>query len=84
MNQTLVIYDSSGTIFYQVQGDVQEPSGGVLFMWLEIPEGRILRSIDTTGEIHIPVYEDMPKNELDDVKEQLTAVQIAIAEILGV
>lgn len=81
--KTLVIYDTTGKIFFQAQGSVQEPSG-IPFLWLEIPAGKILKSIDTTKTPHEPVYEDMPKSEMDNVKEQLAAVQIALAEVLGV
>lgn len=82
--KTLVIYDSKGTIFYQAQGDVSEPEGGLLFLWTEIPAGKILKSIDTTKTEHVAIFEDIPKSELDNVKEQLAAVQIALAEMMGV
>lgn len=81
--KTLVIYDTSGKIFFQAKGDIQEPSG-IPFLWLEIPEGKILKGIDTTKTPHEPVYENMPKSEMDNAKEQLAAVQIALAEVLGV
>ncbi len=81
--KTLVIYDTTGRIIYQGSGDVLEPVG-IPFLWLEIPTGKILKSIDTTKDVHAPMYEDMPKTEFDDVKEQLTAVQIALAEMMGV
>ncbi len=81
---TLVIYDISGTVYFQAQGDVQEPAGGLLFMWIEIPSGKILKSIDTSCEEHEPVFEDLPKADIDTVKEQLVAIQIALAEVLGV
>ena len=82
--KTLVIYDTAGKIYFQAQGNVQEPAGGLLFIWLEIPVEKILKSIDTTKTPHEPVYENMPKSEMDNVKEQLAAVQIALAEVLGV
>ncbi|BCK01398.1 hypothetical protein [Anaerocolumna chitinilytica] len=81
--KTLVIYDTTGRIIYQGSGDVLEPVG-IPFLWLEIPTGKILKSIDTSKPIHTPLYEDVPKTEIDDVKEQLAAVQIALAEMMGV
>lgn len=81
--KTLVIYDISGKVFYKAQGDIQEPTG-IPFLWLEIPAGKILKNIDTTKEPHEPVFEDLPKTDMDNMKEQLAAVQIALAEVLGV
>lgn len=79
----LIIYDETGTIYYQASGDIQEPSG-IPFIWVEIPEGKRLLSINTEVTPHEPVFEDLPKSELDTVKEQLIAVQIALAEMMGV
>jgi hypothetical protein len=79
----LIIYDETGKIYYQTAGDVQEPSG-LPFLWIEIPEGKLLKSINTEVTPHEPVFEDLPKSELDNVKEQLIAVQIALAEMMGV
>lgn len=53
--KTIVIYDTSGKIFLQAQGSIQEPSG-IPFLWLEIPVEKILKSIDTTKTPHEPVY----------------------------
>lgn len=63
--QTLVIYDTSGKIFYQAQGDIQQPSGGLLFLWLEIPEGKVLKRINTDIEPHTPVYRDITGIDTD-------------------
>ena len=79
----LIIYDETGRIYYQASGDIQEPSG-IPFIWVEIPEGKRLLSINTEVTPHEPVFEDLPKSELDAVKEQLIAVQIALAEMMGV
>lgn len=57
---TLVIYDSTGYIINQMAGDVREPIG-IPFMWVEIPEGKRLVSIDT--ENHTPVFQEIPKSE---------------------
>ena len=71
--KTLVIYDTAGKIFYQAQGNVQEPSG-IPFLWLEIPEGKTLKSIDTTKTPHEPVYRDIMGIDTDTCTlEQLKA-----------
>lgn len=81
--KTLIIYDEIGKIYFQAAGNVEEPNG-VPFIWVEIPEGKLLKSINTEVTPHEPVFEDLPKTELDNVKEQLIAVQIALAEMMGV
>ena len=80
---TLVIYDNTGKIYYQVTGAVVDPIG-LQFLWVIIPERKILKTINTAVTPHEPVFEDLPKSELDNVKEQLAAVQIALAEMMGV
>ena len=81
--QTIAVYDTTGRIIYQGSGDMYEPVG-IPLIRVTVPAGKVLKSIDTTGEEPAPVYEDLPKTELDNVKEQLAAVQIALAEVLGV
>lgn len=81
--EVLVIYDTTGRIIYQGSGDVYEPVG-IPSIRVTVPNGKRLISIDVSKEEHAPVYEDLPKSELDSVKEQLAAIQIALAEVLGV
>ena len=77
LNKTLVIYDLSGKIFYQAQGDVLEPSGGLLFLWVEIPSGKILKRVDTSREEHEPVFADVMGIDPDTATlEQLKAYRI--------
>lgn len=47
--KTLVIYDTTGRILYQAQGDVHEPTG-IPFLWPEIPEGKYAASVDGAYE----------------------------------
>lgn len=81
--QTLAVYDTTGRIIYQGQGAMYEPVG-MPFLWIEIPAGKILKSIDTTKEPHEPVYEDLPKTEVQLLSGQVAALNIALAEVLGV
>jgi hypothetical protein len=67
--KTLVIYDNAGAIISQMQGsDLREPVG-VPFMWIEVPQGKILKCIDVSGEEHISVYEDLPKSYTEKLQE---------------
>lgn len=78
--KTLVIYDSTGYILSQMSGDVREPEG-IPFMWLEIPEGKSLVKIDTSAEEHQPVFADLPKPEIEELKEQMADTQLALVEV---
>lgn len=76
----LVIYDSTGFILSQMAGDVREPIG-IPFMWVEIPERKRLIGIDTTKEEHEPIFEDLPKSEVEILREQVTMQEQAILEL---
>lgn len=71
--EILVIYDKEGLIISRSSGSVKEPVG-IPFMWLVIPEGKKLVSIDVSEEIHKPIFEDIPKSEVDLLKEELEDV----------
>ncbi|MGB8452718.1 MAG: hypothetical protein WCD89_10325 [Anaerocolumna sp.] len=75
--QTLVIYDSTGKIYYQVSGDVAEPTG-IPFLWVEIPEGKYIKSIDTSVTPNEPIYGDSPINVTQDLYEKLAALETAV------
>jgi len=81
--EILAVYDTTGRIIYQGSGDMYEPVG-IPSIRVTVPNDKRLVSIDVSKEEHIPVYEDLPKSEFDNIKEQLAAVQIALAEVLGV
>ena len=77
---TLIIYDDTGFIISQMAGDVREPEG-IPFMWVEIPQGKRLVGIDTTKEKHEPIFKDMPKSEVEILREQVTMQEQAILEL---
>ncbi len=67
--RTLVIFDEAGFIVNQMRGsDLREPVG-IPFLWIEIPEGKYLKSIDVSGTEHKPVYVDLPKSETQKLQE---------------
>jgi len=79
---TLIIYDGTGYVIYQASGNVREPIG-VPFMWVEIPEGKHIVSVDVSGETHIPVFEDLPKSEVQLLQEQVNDLNMAMAALMG-
>jgi len=73
----LVIYDNTGFIIFQATGTVREPQGGVQFMMVEVPDGKILSSIDTSVTPHEAVFADKPQT----TEEKITDLQQSIAEL---
>lgn len=79
---TLIIYDNTGYIIFQGQGALREPVG-IPFMWVEIPQGKHIESIDVSVTPNVPVFSDLPKTEVQLLKEQVDSLNIAMAQILG-
>lgn len=77
---TLIIYDNTGFIISQMSGDVREPIG-IPFIWVEIPVGKRLVGIDTDKEEHEPIFEDIPKSEVEILNEQIATQEHAILEL---
>lgn len=78
---TLVIYDNTGYIIQQISGSIREPQGGVQFIWVEIPEGKRLVSIDTTKTPHTVVLGDIPKTEMQLAQERIASLEQSNAEL---
>ena len=76
----LIIYDSTGYIISQMAGSVREPVG-IPYMRVKIPEGKRLIGIDTNKEEHEPIFEDLPKSEVEQLKEQIAMQEQAILEL---
>jgi hypothetical protein len=77
---TLVIYDNNGVIFFQVSGSVIEPNG-LQHMYVEVPQGKYVASVDVSGETHAPVLVDFPKSETQLLKDENTEIKLALAEL---
>lgn len=78
---TLVIYDNTGYIIQQISGSIREPQGGVQFIWVEIPEGKRIVSIDTTKTPHTVVLSDIPKTEMQLAQERIASLEQSNAEL---
>jgi len=83
MNSVLIIYDEVGYLISQMSGDVREPVG-VPFIWVDVPEGKILAGIDVSSEVHVPIFTNIPKSETELLKEQVNNLTLAYAEMMGV
>jgi len=89
----LVVYDETGKIFYQTgeaEGDVLPNVVPVGLPYIEIPFGtmvtKMLKSIDVTGEVHVPIFEDvattktMPEMIDEAVEDAIDAYTLSLIE----
>jgi hypothetical protein len=81
--KTLVLYDDTGYIYMQMTGTYRIPQAGLNYLEIEIPDGKILKSIDINVTPNIPVYENMPVPEVQVIKQQLQETQELLAEYIN-
>lgn len=82
--KTMVIYDDTGYIFFQLASDSNKiPEGGIQYLEIEVPQNKRIIKIDTSIEPHIPIYEDIPIPEIDILKQQLQETQNLIVEYIN-
>ena len=81
---TLIIYDNKGRIFSQITDSYLVPNGGVQYLEIEIPTGKMLTGVDTTVTPHVAILEDMPPSEVESLKQQVDELTLAIAGMMGV
>jgi hypothetical protein len=82
MEQWLIVYDTTGYILDQKQGNVREPVG-IPFLWIEVPVGKMLTGIDVSVTPNVPIFTDYPKTEIELLKEQVVSLQEAIDIMTG-
>jgi hypothetical protein len=80
--QTLIIYDQTGYILDIRSGypAPREPVG-IPFMWVDVPEGKMVVRVDTSITPHQPVFEDLPPTEIDLLKAKVEEQEQAILEL---
>lgn len=93
--KALVIYDSAGRIWHIAYGEEEVPQG-ITCMWVDIPDGAILSSIDVTDPNNPqPVFSYLPESDIGNLQarvadletqnaslqEELTNTQIALTEL---
>lgn len=73
----LIFFDNTGRIYFTMSVD-EAPSGLERFAF-DIPEGKIVESIDVTDPAHpMPIYSDAP---VDKTAQDITDLQEAVAEL---
>jgi hypothetical protein len=83
--KTLVIYDTTGYIFFQLTSDKNRiPEGGIQYLEDEVPTGKRIVGIDVSVTPNTPIYEDIPKTEIELLKEQIDSLTQANAELTSI
>lgn len=85
--KTLVFYDNKGKIFYMVTGAYEIPDGGIQYLETEIPEGKMLVSVDVSDASNpTPIFEDIPEDEMTkrlySLEEENQILEMTIDDIL--
>lgn len=84
--QTLIIHDNEGYVVQQITGGYRVPIG-IPYLEIEIPEGKQVKSgigVDVSVTPPQAILEDIPKTEVELLKEQVDALNIALAQVMGV
>lgn len=79
--KTLIIYDTTGYIYFQMSGAYRIPEGGLNYSEVDIPEGKMVTSIDVSKTPNIPVFTDIPKTVTE---ERIQAVEDSNAELMAI
>lgn len=70
----LVIYDQTGEIYLAGTG-FKTPEGSLQYQDVEVPEGKVFDRMDVSVEPHKPIFKDIPKSDMEIVKEQIAELQ---------
>lgn len=76
----LVVYDKKGTVYFAGTG-FPEPEG-IPFLNVEIPEGKRFVGVNVDVEPNQPIFEDIPKSELEILKEEVEELKAQNAAII--
>lgn len=81
--KTLIIYDNDGVVYFNVSHYYNLPNG-LPYIEIEVPEGKIITGVDVSITPHQVILEDIPKSETELLKEENTALKLAVAELAEV
>ena len=77
----MVIYDSiTGKIYHIIYGSDETPQG-IPWMWVDIPDGAILESIDVTdSENPQPIFSYKPESDIGKLQNQVSLLSSQLEE----
>jgi hypothetical protein len=74
--KTLIIYDTAGNLIKVVTGTYNVPVG-IPYLEVEVPTGKQLKGVDTSVTPNVPIYEDIPKTDIEILQETVDALVLA-------
>ena len=79
--KAIVIYDNTGRIWSIIYGEEELPQG-VQAMWVDIPDGARIESIDVTDPVHPqPVFAYLPESDIGRLQADMKDAKEDIADI---
>ncbi|NOW07868.1 hypothetical protein [Clostridium beijerinckii] len=78
--KTLIVYDTEGNIIF-AQSNANESCEIIIE---DIPDGKQIKKVDTSISPNRPIFEDIPKSELELLKEQVNNLAQANAELTSI
>jgi len=63
-------------------GSVYEPVG-IPFLYVEVPIGKTIKSVDVDATPNVVIYEDIHKSEIEILKDKVNCLTLALAEMMG-
>lgn len=72
--KTLIIFDNTGSIYFQASGDIREPQGGLNYLWVELKENQYVDAIDVSGDAPTAIIKEH-EQPIDDVAELKAQVE---------
>lgn len=79
--KTLIIYDNTGYVYLTQSGTYNIPQGGIQYLETEVPDGKSLKSMDTSKIPNLPIFDDIPKTDLEKTQDQLLETQAQLADL---
>lgn len=81
----LIIYDSTGKEYMRiVDENIEEPTGRIQSLVVDVPEGQILKGVDVSVTPNKPILEDIPKTEIELLKDKVNDLAQANAELTSI
>lgn len=81
--KAIVIYDSvTGYVYNIIYGDEQPTPQGIPWMWVDIPDGAILKHIDVTDQDNPkPVFDYLPDSDIGRLQHQVADLESVTTDI---
>lgn len=76
----LVVYDQKGIVYFAGTG-FPTPEG-IPYLEIEIPEGKRFVGVNVDVEPNQPIFEDIPKSDIEILKEEVAELKAQNAAII--